>query len=104
MPIGDQIGLGVARVAVDPAAALDGGARAELGDPAVDVAVIAEAEDAFQLAKAKELAIHWRWRAKVVNPKYRDRTILAGDPTAPLVIASISDAELVEIARRVSIK
>ncbi|CAB4158829.1 hypothetical protein UFOVP707_28 [uncultured Caudovirales phage] len=36
--------------------------------------VVLEARDPFELAKAKELAIHYRWRAKVMNPKgYGDK-------------------------------
>ncbi len=36
---------------------------------------IEQAEDQFALSKAKELAIHLRWRAKVNNPKrYGDKT------------------------------
>lgn len=36
--------------------------------------VLMEARDPFELAKAKELAVHYRWRAKVMNPKgYGDR-------------------------------
>ena len=35
---------------------------------------IANARDQFELAKAKELAVHWRWRAKAVNPRrYGDK-------------------------------
>lgn len=35
---------------------------------------IQNASDVFELSKARELAIHRRWRAKVVNPKkYGDR-------------------------------
>lgn len=48
--------------------------------------VIEDAEDEFALKKAKELAHHYRWRAKAIAPKeYGDRTTLAGDPDAPLV-------------------
>jgi transposase len=36
--------------------------------------VIEDASDPFELAKAKELAVHWRWRAKAVNPRrYGDK-------------------------------
>lgn len=38
------------------------------------VQCIEEAEDGFALMKAKELAVHYRWRAKAVNPKrYGDK-------------------------------
>lgn len=36
--------------------------------------VISSASNQFDLQKAKELAVHYRWRAKAVNPKrYGDR-------------------------------
>jgi uncharacterized protein (DUF2237 family) len=36
--------------------------------------VIEEAEDQFALSKAKEMAVHYRWRAKAANPKrYGDK-------------------------------
>lgn len=35
---------------------------------------IQHAKDPFELSKAKELAIHWRWRAAVTNPKYNPKT------------------------------
>lgn len=42
--------------------------------------VIAEASDNFQLAKAKELAIHYRWRAKAMAPKeYGDKVQVDAD-------------------------
>ena len=35
-----------------------------------------EASDMFELSKAKELATHYRWRAKCANPKkYGDKTM-----------------------------
>lgn len=37
--------------------------------------VIEDAQDQFALSKAKEMAVHYRWRAKAANPKrYGDRT------------------------------
>jgi hypothetical protein len=37
--------------------------------------VIAQAGEQFDLAKAKELAHHYRWRAKMANPReYGDKT------------------------------
>lgn len=47
------------------------------------------AGDPFELAKAREAAQHLRWRASKVNPaSYGDRTVLAGDPDAPLIVAT----------------
>jgi hypothetical protein len=38
------------------------------------LAVVKEAADPFELAKAKELAVHYRWRSRVSDPKrYGDR-------------------------------
>jgi hypothetical protein len=53
--------------------------------------VIEEARDVFELAKAKEMAHHYRWRASKIAPRdYGDRTVLAGDAQAPLALAAIS--------------
>ena len=65
--------------------------------------VIQDATDQFELAKAKELAIHWRWRAKAVNPKYRDKVQVGGDPENPLLgknAANFTDDELAEIIQK----
>lgn len=49
---------------------------------------ILNASDPFELAKAKELAVHRRWRAKVVNPKqYGDKV----DVSATMDIRTVSD-------------
>ncbi len=49
---------------------------------------IAEASDPFELARAKELAHHYRWRSSKHAPKdYGDKLELAGDPKNPLAIA-----------------
>ena len=51
--------------------------------------VIEEAADPFELAKAKELAHHYRWRAKAVAPReYGDKlqTELTGAEGGPLSI------------------
>lgn len=48
--------------------------------------LIANASDEFELKKAKELAHHYRWRAKAIAPKeYGDKVELSSDPTAPIV-------------------
>lgn len=40
----------------------------------IAVELIEQAQDQFALAKAKELAVHYRWRAKAINPrKYGDK-------------------------------
>jgi hypothetical protein len=55
---------------------------------------IAEASDPFRLARAKELAHHYRWRAAKIAPKhYGERTTVAGDPDAPL-LGQLSDEQL----------
>ena len=53
-------------------------ATAELWDQ-VAVDGIAQARDAFELAKAKELAHHYRWRASKIAPKlYGDKQSVEG--------------------------
>jgi len=52
-------------------------------------ALLFDASDPFELAKARELASHYRWRAKAVAPKeYGDKvqTELTGAEGAPLSI------------------
>lgn len=40
---------------------------------------IAQAVDAFQLSRAKELAHHYRWRAKAISPRdYGDKQLHTG--------------------------
>ena len=54
-------------------------------------AVLHDAGNAFELAKAKEMAHHYRWRASKIAPRdYGERTVLAGDAQAPLALAAIS--------------
>lgn len=49
--------------------------------------VIAQAGDNFELAKARELAHHYRWRAKAIAPRdYGDKQILAGDAENPIAV------------------
>ena len=46
----------------------------------------------FQLAKARELAAHWRWRAKAVNPRqYGERV----DMNTTMTVREVSDSELI---------
>ena len=48
--------------------------------------IISDAKDPFDLAKAKELAVHWRWRAKAVNPRrYSDKVQVGGSEDMPPV-------------------
>lgn len=52
---------------------------------------IAGAKDTFELAKARELAIHRRWRAKSLNPKkYGDKV----DITAAVTVQELSEEQL----------
>jgi hypothetical protein len=45
---------------------------------------IEDAKDPFELAKARELAVHWRWRAKAVNPRrYGDKVAVGGAEDLP---------------------
>jgi hypothetical protein len=64
---------------------------------------IEKAKDGFALAKAKEMAIHYRWRAKAVNPKrYGDKVAVGGADDLPPVqqAHSLSDDALTAIAAR----
>lgn len=59
--------------------------------------MIEEASDAFELAKAKELAHHFRWRASKIAPSdYGDRLRVDGE----LSIRDVSDDELTAKAAR----
>lgn len=68
------------------------------------------AKDMFELAKARELAVHYRWRAKMVAPKdYADRVQqeLAGPGGGPLQLAGLnlnglSDEDLETVQRILS--
>lgn len=56
---------------------------------------IQDAKDQFELAKAKELAIHWRWRASVTNPRYNPKTVTEHKGSIGLnVVASKLDESL----------
>ncbi|MBA3622875.1 MAG: hypothetical protein H0W48_00090 [Methylibium sp.] len=49
------------------------------------------AADPFALSIARELAVHYRWRAKAANPKrYGDKVAVGGDPDAPPINHSLS--------------
>jgi hypothetical protein len=67
--------------------------------------VITEAKDPFELNKARELAHHYRWRAKAIAPRdYGDRVTNehTGKDGAPITVASVnlkglSDDELTKM-------
>ena len=51
---------------------------------------ISKAADPFELAKAKELAHHLRWKASKANPRqYGDKLELSGDSDRPIAIQQI---------------
>lgn len=60
------------------------------------------ATDPFSLAKAREIAQHYRWKASKADPlTYGDRTTLAGDPNAPLVpktVITMTEEQLLTVA------
>jgi hypothetical protein len=63
---------------------------------------IENAVNQFELSKAKELAIHLRWRAKVNNPKrYGDKvqTELSGSLSVKKDAANMTDEELHAVIR-----
>jgi hypothetical protein len=60
---------------------------------------IEDAKDPFELAKAKELAVHWRWRAKAVNPRrYGDKVAVGGADDLPAIKGMPDDALQAKIA------
>jgi hypothetical protein len=59
---------------------------------------IREARDPFELAKARELAIHLRWRAAKCDPGYSAR-LAAGATGLPVVEEEL---DLMETARRIA--
>jgi hypothetical protein len=67
--------------------------------------VLVDAADLFELAKARELAQHYRWRAKAVAPReYGDKVTQehTGAEGGPITVASVnlkglSDDELVKM-------
>jgi len=64
------------------------------------VEVIEKAQTAEEITKARELAHHYRWRAKMVNPKeYGDRTTISGDPENPLVLSQVAETRAQLIAK-----
>lgn len=58
---------------------------------------ISEASDPFELAKAKELAHHYRWRAAKIAPKqYGEKVAVGGADDMP-AIKSVARIELVPL-------
>lgn len=70
-------------------------------------AVLAQAGDPFELQKARELAHHYRWRAKVIAPREYGEKVLqehTGKDGAPIAVSSmnlkaLSDSELETMQR-----
>jgi hypothetical protein len=53
--------------------------------------VIADASDAFELAKAKELAHHYRWRASKIAPaEYGDKVQIGGASDLPPIQSNVT--------------
>lgn len=56
-------------------------------------AVLTESKDQFELAKARELASHYRWRAKAIAPRdYGDKVQQehVGQDGGPITVASVN--------------
>lgn len=63
-------------------------------------AEIRNAKDDLNLRKAKELAHHYRWRAKAIAPReYGEAVTLKGDKDNPLVVRKTVDLDDAELAR-----
>lgn len=66
--------------------------------------VIRDAADPFQLAKAKELAHHYRWRASKIAPRdYGDKVAIGGADDLP-PIKTVSDEQLLARIKRLQDK
>ena len=68
--------------------------------------VIEDADTPFELAKAKELAHHYRWRASKIAPRdYGEKVSVGGNPDAPPVaVAQITPDEYRRIAAEIAAK
>lgn len=72
--------------------------------------VISDAADPFQLTKARELAHHYRWRAKAIAPRdYGEKVTQehTGQDGGPITVASVnlrglSDEELANMQRLIA--
>ena len=72
--------------------------------------VISDAKDPFELTKARELAHHYRWRAKAIAPRdYGDKVTQehTGQGGGPITVASVnlkglSDEELQNMQRLIA--
>jgi len=87
--IADEVGVGLATlfdwIEASPERSHACATARESSAQAFDDMAIAElrgAADAFELSKAKELAVHYRWRSKVSNPRrYGDKIDLTATQT-----------------------
>ena len=54
---------------------------------------ISKASTSFQLAQAKELAHHWRWRASKIDPNYKDKVTQehTGDLQVTQIVRKVID-------------
>lgn len=54
---------------------------------------ISKASSPFQLAQAKELAHHWRWRASKIDPNYKDKVTQehTGDLQVTQIVRKVID-------------
>lgn len=64
---------------------------------------IASAKDAFELAKARELAIHRRWRAKALNPKQYADSIKVDAKVEHVLTPEQIDERLAQMAKKFGI-
>ena len=63
--------------------------------------VIAAATNTFELAKARELAHHYRWRASKISPAYNDKVIQEHvSPDGSMSPKEVSGAVLEALARK----
>lgn len=76
-------------------------ARVASGEASADMAeqVLEAADTPFELAKARELASHYRWRASKTTPAtYGDR-VQVDTQRGPLTVEEATEAELMAVIR-----
>jgi len=63
-------------------------------DQAEKVLIGADESSPGSISIARELAHHYRWRAKCYAPKdYGDKTVIMGDETSPVTVKLMADAD-----------
>jgi hypothetical protein len=64
--------------------------------------VVQDAADAFGLAKARELAQHYRWRSAKIDPAYHDTATISVGGASGLPPIQVEQPPTLEVARRLA--